>query len=191
MGSGELVWTCALRRILVKGEGNTWRTCIPYGIIRETILHVHYSESSTTTGVENLWPSQESILWNASLSHKALCSNKDEDIIWAIRSGFRQTHLAIWTESHSWPKSVYGVHLCGTTSSVLIFRTEKILLTAAPRTKLLGSVEVTCCEKRHTIAPLGIRQWTIYNSPKSYPLEQSKGRADRTTWWTVRRALGY
>jgi hypothetical protein len=47
--------------------------------------------------------------------------------------------------------------------------------------KLLGSVEVARCEKRHTRAQLGIRQRTMYNSPNSHPSEQSKGRADRTT----------
>jgi hypothetical protein len=47
--------------------------------------------------------------------------------------------------------------------------------------KLLGSVEVARYEKRQTRAQLGIRQRTIYNNPNSYPSEQSKGRADRTT----------
>jgi protein phosphatase 1D len=60
------------------------------------------------------------------VNHEGFCSDKDEDILWAIRSGFRQTHLAMWTESQSWPKSVYGVHLSGTTASVALFKNGKI-----------------------------------------------------------------
>jgi hypothetical protein len=56
--------------------------------------------------------------------------------------------------------------------------------------KLLGSVEITHCEKRHTTAQLGFRQWTISNRPNSSPSEQSKGCAERSTWWIVRRSLG-
>jgi hypothetical protein len=39
--------------------------------------------------------------------------------------------------------------------------------------KVLGSVEVARCDILHTRAQLGIRQRTIYNSPISYPSEQS------------------
>jgi serine/threonine protein phosphatase PrpC len=60
------------------------------------------------------------------INHKGLYYDNVEDIVWDIRSGFRQTHLAMWTELHSWPISVYGVHLSGTTASVVIFKNGKI-----------------------------------------------------------------
>jgi hypothetical protein len=45
--------------------------------------------------------------------------------------------------------------------------------------KLLGSVQTTRCEKRHTRAQMEIRQRTVPSSPNSYSSEQSEGRADR------------
>jgi hypothetical protein len=57
--------------------------------------------------------------------------------------------------------------------------------------KLLGSVEIAHCEKRHTRVQLGICQWMISNSSNSCSSEQSEGYADWTTRWIIRRSLGY
>jgi hypothetical protein len=54
---------------------------------------------------------------------------------------------------------------------------------------VLGSVEIAHCKKRHTRAHLGFRWRTISNSSNGSPWEQSEGRANPTTWWTVRRLL--
>lgn len=62
------------------------------------------------------------------INHQGFCSDHDEDILCAIQSGFRQTHLALWTQSQGWPKSVYGVHLSGTTASVALFKNGKIYI---------------------------------------------------------------
>jgi hypothetical protein len=53
--------------------------------------------------------------------------------------------------------------------------------------KLLGPVEIPLYEEWHARAPLGIPQQTIKDSPDNSHLEQSERRADRTTWWTLRR----
>lgn len=47
-------------------------------------------------------------------------------------------------------------------------------LTAAPRTNLLGPMEILCCEEWHSRVPLRIRRWTIKNSPDNSPSEQSE-----------------
>jgi protein phosphatase 1D len=60
------------------------------------------------------------------VNRKGFCCDKDEDILWAIRSGFRKSHFDMWVESQSWPKSVYGVHMSGTTASVALFKNGKI-----------------------------------------------------------------
>jgi hypothetical protein len=56
--------------------------------------------------------------------------------------------------------------------------------------KLLGSVEVARCKRRHSRAQLGIRQRPVQNDPNSHPAEQNKGRVNRNTRWTVRRSPG-
>jgi hypothetical protein len=55
-------------------------------------------------------------LMECTVNRNDLCSDKDEDIMWAIQIRFQQTHLAMWIESHSWPKSVYEVHMSFTTA---------------------------------------------------------------------------
>lgn len=45
-------------------------------------------------------------------------------------------------------------------------------------------------EKWHTKVPLGIRRCTVKNSPDNSHSVKTEGRANRTTWWTVRGHLG-
>jgi protein phosphatase 1D len=59
-------------------------------------------------------------------NQKGFWSYKDEEILGAIRHGFRQTHLAMWLESKSSPKTVYEVHMSRTTGSVALFKNGKI-----------------------------------------------------------------
>jgi hypothetical protein len=51
--------------------------------------------------------------------------------------------------------------------------------------KLLGPMEITHCEEGHIRASIGIRRRTIINSQVNSSSKQI-GRADLTTWWTVR-----
>jgi hypothetical protein len=70
-------------------------------------------------------------------------------------------------------------------------RMERHLWLQPHAQKLLGPVGILRCEELHTRSPLGIHQRTIKKSPDSSFSEQSEKRAEWTTWWTVRRSLGY
>jgi protein phosphatase 1D len=59
-------------------------------------------------------------------NQKRVWSDKDEDILGAIRRGFRQTHLAMLVESKSLPNSVYEVHISRTTATAALFKNGRI-----------------------------------------------------------------
>ncbi|XP_023704224.1 uncharacterized protein LOC111862788 isoform X2 [Cryptotermes secundus] len=63
------------------------------------------------------------------VNQKGFWSDKDEDILRAIRDGFLQTHLSMWGQLESWPKTVYGLpSTSGTTASVAFIRKGKIYI---------------------------------------------------------------
>jgi hypothetical protein len=55
--------------------------------------------------------------------------------------------------------------------------------------KVLVPMEMPRCEEWNTKAPPGIRLGAIKYSPDSSSSEQSERRADRRTWWILRRSL--
>ncbi|KAJ9576769.1 hypothetical protein L9F63_025334 [Diploptera punctata] len=60
---------------------------------------------------------------------KGFWSDKDEDILRAIRDGFLQTHLSMWGQLESWPKTASGLpSTSGTTASVAFIRKGKIYI---------------------------------------------------------------
>jgi protein phosphatase 1D len=61
-------------------------------------------------------------------NQKGFWSDKDEDILGAIRRGFRQTHLAMWVESENLPKTVYELHMSGSTASLALISKGKIYI---------------------------------------------------------------
>ncbi|XP_021921764.1 uncharacterized protein LOC110830790 isoform X2 [Zootermopsis nevadensis] len=63
------------------------------------------------------------------VNQKGFWSDKDEDILRAIRDGFLQTHLSMWGQLESWPKTVSGLpSTSGTTASVAFIRKGKIYI---------------------------------------------------------------
>ncbi|KAJ9594518.1 hypothetical protein L9F63_014055 [Diploptera punctata] len=63
------------------------------------------------------------------VSQKGFWSDKDEDILRAIRDGFLQTHLSMWGQLESWPKTASGLpSTSGTTASVAFIRKGKIYI---------------------------------------------------------------
>jgi protein phosphatase 1D len=67
-------------------------------------------------------------LMNNIVDQTGFWSDTDEDILGAIRHGFRQTHLAMWAEKECLPKTVSGQHMSGTTASVAFIRKGKIYI---------------------------------------------------------------
>ncbi|XP_069700977.1 protein phosphatase 1D isoform X2 [Periplaneta americana] len=63
------------------------------------------------------------------VNQKGFWSDKDEDILRAIRDGFLQTHLSMWGQLESWPKTASGLpSTSGTTASVAFIRKGKIYI---------------------------------------------------------------
>ncbi|KAL5016493.1 hypothetical protein ScPMuIL_006082 [Solemya velum] len=56
-------------------------------------------------------------------------SEDDEDIMWAIRAGFLDTHFAMWKEVDTWPRTVSGLpSTSGTTASIAIIKNSKLYI---------------------------------------------------------------
>ncbi|XP_046579374.1 protein phosphatase 1D-like isoform X1 [Haliotis rubra] len=59
----------------------------------------------------------------------AFWSENDEDIMWAIRNGFLDTHQAMWREVDKWPKTWSGLpSTAGTTASIAIIKNCKLYI---------------------------------------------------------------
>jgi hypothetical protein len=56
--------------------------------------------------------------------------------------------------------------------------------------KLLGSMEITFGEERNFASQLGIPERTNPSTTSSHSLEQSKGRTDGASQWTIRKSFG-
>ncbi|EDV34635.2 uncharacterized protein Dana_GF20849 [Drosophila ananassae] len=63
------------------------------------------------------------------VKQKLFWSDKDEDVLRAIREGYIATHFAMWREQEKWPRTANG-HLstAGTTATVAFMRREKIYI---------------------------------------------------------------
>ncbi|XP_030379670.1 uncharacterized protein LOC115627916 [Scaptodrosophila lebanonensis] len=63
------------------------------------------------------------------VKQKQFWSDKDEDVLRAIREGYIATHFAMWREQEKWPRTANG-HLstAGTTATVAFMRHEKIYI---------------------------------------------------------------
>ncbi|XP_016939282.2 uncharacterized protein Pp2C1 [Drosophila suzukii] len=63
------------------------------------------------------------------VKQKQFWSDKDEDVLTAIREGYIATHFAMWREQEKWPRTANG-HLstAGTTATVAFMRREKIYI---------------------------------------------------------------
>ncbi|XP_041348263.1 uncharacterized protein LOC121367884 [Gigantopelta aegis] len=56
-------------------------------------------------------------------------SDDDEDVMYAIKYGFLDTHYAMWKELERWPKTVKGLpNTSGTTASIAIIKNSKIYI---------------------------------------------------------------
>ncbi|XP_067015413.1 uncharacterized protein Pp2C1 [Anabrus simplex] len=63
------------------------------------------------------------------VNQKGFWSDKDDDILRAIREGFLQTHLAMWGQLEFWPKTASGLPSnSGTTASIAFVRKGKIYI---------------------------------------------------------------
>ncbi|XP_067684126.1 protein phosphatase 1D-like [Haliotis asinina] len=61
--------------------------------------------------------------------YDAFWSENDEDIMWAIRNGFLDTHQAMWREVDKWPKTWSGLpSTAGTTASIAIIKNCKLYI---------------------------------------------------------------
>ncbi|PSN41293.1 Protein phosphatase 1D [Blattella germanica] len=68
-------------------------------------------------------------LMDCIVSQKGFWSDKDEDVLRAIRDGFLQTHLSMWGQLESWPKTASGLpSTSGTTASIAFIRKGKIYI---------------------------------------------------------------
>ncbi|KAH8368225.1 hypothetical protein KR084_008583 [Drosophila pseudotakahashii] len=63
------------------------------------------------------------------VKRKQFWSDRDEDVLTAIREGYISTHFAMWREQENWPRTANG-HLstAGTTATVAFMRREKIYI---------------------------------------------------------------
>ncbi|XP_016993372.2 uncharacterized protein Pp2C1 [Drosophila takahashii] len=63
------------------------------------------------------------------VKRKQFWSDRDEDVLTAIREGYIATHFAMWREQENWPRTANG-HLstAGTTATVAFMRREKIYI---------------------------------------------------------------
>lgn len=66
-------------------------------------------------------------LMNSIVRERLFWSERDEDVLKAIREGFINTHLAMWKEQENWPRTASGLpSTAGTTASVAFIRRGKI-----------------------------------------------------------------
>ncbi|KAK7792751.1 hypothetical protein R5R35_007069 [Gryllus longicercus] len=63
------------------------------------------------------------------VNQKSFWSDKDAEVLRAIRDGFLQTHLAMWRQLDHWPKTAVGFpSTSGTTASIAFIRRGKIYI---------------------------------------------------------------
>lgn len=68
-------------------------------------------------------------LMESIVRQKNFWSEKDEDVLKAIKDGYINTHYAMWKEQEKWPKTAAGLpSTAGTTASVAFIRRGKIYI---------------------------------------------------------------
>ncbi|XP_012288635.1 uncharacterized protein LOC105704189 isoform X2 [Orussus abietinus] len=68
-------------------------------------------------------------LMNIIVKQKNFWSDKDEDVLRAIRDGYVNTHYAMWRELDKWPRTASGLpSTAGTTASIAFIRKGKIYI---------------------------------------------------------------
>lgn len=68
-------------------------------------------------------------LMNFIVSQKNFWSDRDENVLKAIKDGFVATHMAMWKEVGNWPQTVSGLpSTSGTTASVVFIRKGKMYI---------------------------------------------------------------
>ncbi|XP_043259277.1 uncharacterized protein LOC122401287 [Colletes gigas] len=68
-------------------------------------------------------------LMNVIVKQKNFWSDRDEDVLRAIREGYMNTHYAMWRELEKWPRTASGLpSTAGTTASIAFIRKSKIYI---------------------------------------------------------------
>ncbi|XP_076756552.1 protein phosphatase 2C [Xylocopa sonorina] len=68
-------------------------------------------------------------LMNVIVKQKNFWSDRDEDVLRAIRDGYVNTHYAMWRELDKWPRTASGLpSTAGTTASIAFIRKGKIYI---------------------------------------------------------------
>ncbi|XP_076652960.1 protein phosphatase 2C isoform X2 [Halictus rubicundus] len=68
-------------------------------------------------------------LMNVIVKQKNFWSDRDEDVLRAIRDGYVSTHYAMWRELDKWPRTASGLpSTAGTTASIAFIRKGKIYI---------------------------------------------------------------
>lgn len=68
-------------------------------------------------------------LLNEITKYDQFWSDSDDDVLFAIKSGFLDTHQAMWKELDNWPRTVSGLpSTSGTTASVAIIKKGKLYI---------------------------------------------------------------
>lgn len=68
-------------------------------------------------------------LMNVIVKQKNFWSDRDEDVLRAIRDGYMNTHYAMWRELDKWPRTASGLpSTAGTTASIAFIRKGKIYI---------------------------------------------------------------
>ncbi|KOC67875.1 Protein phosphatase 1D [Habropoda laboriosa] len=68
-------------------------------------------------------------LMNVIVKQKNFWSDRDEDVLRAIRDGYVNTHYAMWRELEKWPRTASGLpSTAGTTASIAFIRKGKIYI---------------------------------------------------------------
>ncbi|XP_054016642.1 uncharacterized protein LOC128897033 [Hylaeus anthracinus] len=68
-------------------------------------------------------------LMNVIVKQKNFWSDRDEDVLRAIRDGYVNTHYAMWRELDKWPRTASGLpSTAGTTASIAFIRKRKIYI---------------------------------------------------------------